>query len=93
MPNYTVCRPVFISEICRRNRAEKAGLVRGGVITELDGSSVDSMTTLQNLLSYYRVGETVTLTVEMPGKDGSYEEKEVEVVLSEKQTETAIPKR
>ena len=51
------------------------------------------MTTLQNLLSYYRVGETVTLTVEMPGKDGSYEEKEVEVVLSEKQTETAIPKR
>lgn len=84
---------VYIRNVIEGTGAEKAGLVRGGVITELDGSSVDSMTTLQNLLSYYRVGETVTLTVEMPGKDGSYEEKEVEVVLSEKQTETAIPKR
>lgn len=84
---------VYIRNVIEGTGAEKAGLVRGGVITELDGSSVDSMTTLQNLLSYYRVGETVTLTVEMPGKDGSYEEKEVEVVLSEKQNETAIPKR
>ena len=84
---------VYIRNVIEGTGAEKAGLVRGGVITELDGSSVDSMTTLQNLLSYYRVGETVTLTVEMPGKDGSYEEIEVEVVLSEKQTETAIPKR
>lgn len=84
---------VYIRNVIEGTGAEKAGLVRGGVITELDGSSVDSMTTLQNLLSYYHVGETVTLTVEMPGKDGSYEEKEVEVVLSEKQTETAIPKR
>lgn len=84
---------VYIRNVIEGTGAEKTGLVRGGVITELDGSSVDSMTTLQNLLSYYRVGETVTLTVEMPGKDGSYEEKEVEVVLSEKQTETAIPKR
>lgn len=84
---------VYIRNVIEGTGAEKAGLVRGGVITELDGSSVDSMTTPQNLLSYYRVGETVTLTVEMPGKDGSYEEKEVEVVLSEKQTETAIPKR
>jgi S1-C subfamily serine protease len=84
---------VYIRNVIEGTGAEKAGLVRGGVIAELDGSSVDSMTTLQNLLSYYRVGETVTLTVEMPGKDGSYEEKEVEVVLSEKQTETAIPKR
>ena len=84
---------VYIRNVIEGTGAEKAGLVRGGVITELAGSSVDSMTTLQNLLSYYRVGETVTLTVEMPGKDGSYEEKEVEVVLSEKQTETAIPKR
>ena len=84
---------VYIRNVIEGTGAEKAGLVRGGVITELDGSSVDSMTTLQNLLSYYRVGETVTLTVEMPGKDGSYEEKEVEVVLSEKQTDTAIPKR
>lgn len=75
---------VYIRNVIEGTGAEKAGLVRGGVITELDGSSVDSMTTLQNLLSYYRVGETVTLTVEMPGKDGSYEEKEVEVVLSEK---------
>ena len=84
---------VYIRNVIEGTGAEKAGLVRGGVITELDGSSVDSMTTLQNFLSYSRVGETVTLTVEMPGKDGSYEEKEVEVVLSEKQTETAIPKR
>ena len=66
---------VYIRNVIEGTGAEKAGLVRGGVITELDGSSVDSMTTLQNLLSYYRVGETVTLTVEMPGKDGSYEER------------------
>lgn len=84
---------VYIRDVIKGTGAEKAGLVRGGVITELDGSSVDSMATLQNLLSYYRVGETVTLTVEVPGKDGSYEEKEVEVVLSEKQEETRMPGR
>ena len=41
------------------------------------------METLQNKLQYYKAGEKVKVTVQIPGNDGEYKEKTVEVTLSE----------
>ena len=47
----------------------------------MDGITIDSMSTLQEQLQYYRVGEEVTLTVMIPVAGGEYEEQQVEVEL------------
>ena len=78
---YNMPTGVYISEVIRGGGAEKAGLSKGTVITALDGINIDSMTTLQSQLAYYKAGETVTLTVNVPGNGGEYTEKQVEVTL------------
>lgn len=72
---------VYVSEIARGSGADRAGITKGSVITALNGISVNSMETLKEQLQYYRIGETVTLTIEMQGKNGEYEGKDVEVTL------------
>ena len=46
--------------------AEKAGITKGCIITGIEGSGINNMESLQEQLSYYRIGETVTLTVQFP---------------------------
>ena len=60
--------------------AEKAGINKGDIITEVNGKKVTSMTELSNELDYYEKGEKVTLTIEYL-KGNKYKEKEVEVTL------------
>ncbi|MEY8411501.1 trypsin-like peptidase domain-containing protein [Lachnospiraceae bacterium 62-26] len=72
---------VYVSEIARGSGADKAGITKGTVITALNGISVNGMEALKEQLQYYRIGETVTLTIETPGKGGEYESKDVEVTL------------
>ena len=61
--------------------AQDAGLKQGTVITGLNGTTIDSMATLQEQLQYYAAGTTVELTVQVPADGGSYEEQTVEVTL------------
>ena len=37
---------VFISDVTKDGGAEKAGLTKGSIITEFDGTKIDSMDTL-----------------------------------------------
>ena len=60
--------------------AAAAGLQQGNIITKFDGTSVSSMSDLQNLISYYRSGETVEITYSAVS-DGEYVEQTVEVTL------------
>jgi serine protease Do len=78
---YDMPTGVYVSEAISGGGAEKAGISKGYVITALDGITIDSMSTLQEQLQYYSAGETVTLTVQVPGTGGEYTEKEVEVTL------------
>ncbi len=80
---YQMPTGVYISEIIEGGAAEKAGLSRGSIITGLEGLSIDGMESLQGQLEYYRAGETIELTVQIPGNDGNYQEKEVSVTLQE----------
>ncbi len=72
---------VYIKEVAAGGGAEAAGLTNGCIITGFEGITINSMTALQEQLSYYRAGETVTLTVEVPAANGSYESRTVEVTL------------
>lgn len=74
---------VYVSEIIAGGGADNAGLAKGSIITEIDGSAVNNMETLKNQLSYYKIGEKVTVKVQVPGNNGDYTEKEYTITLGE----------
>ena len=81
---YNMPTGVYISEVTKGGGAAKAGLSKGSVITALEGSGVDDMNALKEQLQYYRVGETVKVTVQVPTENGEYKEQTVEVTLGTK---------
>lgn len=72
---------VYIDEVIKGGGADLAGITKGNIITAINGSGVDSLSTLQKELTYYAIGEKVTLTVQIPENNGEYTEKEIEVTL------------
>lgn len=77
---YNIPIGVYIAEVAENGAADKAGITKGSVITEFEGITIESMESLQEQLSYYAVGDEVTLTIQTPMRDG-YEESEVTVTL------------
>lgn len=78
---YNMPTGVYIREVSKGSGAEQAGLAQGNIITAINGTTVDSMSTLKEQLTYYKVGETVELTVQVVANDGSYQEQTVSVTL------------
>ena len=79
MYNMPTC--VYVKEVMSGGGAEKAGLTKGSIITGFEGSSISGMSSLQEQLQYYKAGEEVTLTVQIPDKNGEYTEKDIKVTL------------
>lgn len=73
---------VYVSRVIENGGADKAGITKGCIITGMNGSGINNMESLQEQLSYYRIGEKITLTVQYPSGQGEYQEKEVEVTLT-----------
>lgn len=71
---------VYVSKVMEGSGADEAGLVRGDIITGINGEDVRSMKELQDELGYYEAGTTVELTI-MQGSPVGYQEKNVEVTL------------
>ena len=78
---YNVPTGVYVKEVMSGGGAEKAGLTKGSIITGFEGSSISGMSSLQEQLQYYKAGEEVTLTVQIPDKNGEYTEKDIKVTL------------
>lgn len=78
--SYDIPIGAHVSSVTEGSPAEKAGLARGMVITEIDGKTVRTIEELKEYLTYYRAGETVTLTVAVR-TDSGYEEREIPVTL------------
>lgn len=76
---------VYVTEVSPNGGAAAAGMTRGCIITAINGTSVDSMSALQEQLQYYAKGETVTLTIQVPQTNGEYAEQSVEVTLGAKE--------
>lgn len=80
---YNLPEGIYVSEVTSGSAAEKAGITSGSVITKFDGKSVTDIESLQDLLQYYKAGETVELTLQVPYSD-SYKEKTVSISLGSK---------
>lgn len=80
---YSMPLGVYVASIAPNGAAEKAGIVKGDIITKLNDTGINSMNSLQNELQYYKIGTEVNLTVSRL-TDGSYQEKTVKVSLGEK---------
>ena len=81
---YNMPTGVYISDVVKNGGAQQAGLTKGSVITGLEGTTISNMDGLKEQLQYYRVGDKVKVTVQVPGNNGEYTEKTVEVTLGSK---------
>lgn len=79
---YDMPQGAFVDEVSEGSAAEQAGIHKGDIITKFEGISVTDKEDLIDQMSYYKVGETVTLEVQS-ATNGSYEAREVEVTLQQ----------
>ena len=77
-----------MAEVTDGSPAANAGLSRGYVITKFDGKTINSSSELQNLVKYYKSGETVTITAQVP-ENSQYNEKEFHVTLGTNENQNA----
>lgn len=78
---------VYVSEVTEGSAAANAGISSGYIITEFDGTSVDTITELKELLEYYAAGETVEV-VACVSNGGEYVEHTFTVTLGTSQSQT-----
>lgn len=74
---------VYVSEVIENGGAAAAGIKKGDIIIEIEGTSVTSMDDLTEELSYYSPGETVTVVIQRQS-DGEYRKQEIDVTLTKK---------
>ena len=73
----------MVTKITAGSPAADAGLQLNDIITAVDGQKVTSYDALRTALSYYAVGESVTLTVQRPSGN-QYTETELTVTLTDR---------
>lgn len=76
---------VFVSGIIEDGAASRTDLREKDIITKFDDQTVRTMAALQDLLKYYREGETVTMTVQSL-ENGQYVERTIEITLGGRAT-------
>ena len=84
---YGMPEGVYVYKITENSAASESDLREKDIITKFDGESVTSNADLTNLLTYYKAGTTVTLTVQSL-ENGEYVERQVEITLKNRPQET-----
>lgn len=77
---YGIPMGVYVSSVTDNLGAAAAGLVRGDIITAINGETVETMEELKEEMNYYQAGDVVTLTI-MQGSPTGYQSKDVQVTL------------
>ena len=77
---------VYIYKIMEDSAAAASDLREKDIITKFDGETIKNNADLTGLLAYYKAGTTVTVTVQSL-ENGTYVEREVEVVLKNRPAE------
>ena len=72
---------VYVKEVTKNGAADEAGIEKGDIIVKLEGSTINSMSTLKEQLRYYAAGDEVKVTVQKPVDKNEYKEKEYTVKL------------
>jgi serine protease Do len=76
---------IFVSGIIEDGAASRTELREKDIITKFDDQTVRSMAALQELLKYYKAGETVNMTVQTV-ENGQYVERTIEITLGSRET-------
>lgn len=69
--NTTLTEGVVVVTVEKNSPAEKAGLKRGDIITEINGEKVENLAVLRYQLYKYSVGDTIKVTFERSEKSSS----------------------
>lgn len=83
---YSMPAGVFVAEVVEGGAADKAGIVKGDVITKVDGDAITSIEELTRLKNSKKVGDTMKLTV-VHGEDT----KEMTITLTQEVKATPTP--
>lgn len=83
---YNIPTGVFVYDVAKGSSADIANIVSGDVIIEFDGNKVYSSTILVDLVSRYKVGETIEIKL-LHYENGIYKEKNIELTLLAKEYE------
>lgn len=78
---YQVPRGIRVSRLVDGGAAEKAGVLQGDVITEVEGREIRGADDLQEILKFYRAGDTVAVTLQRYA-GGKYKEIELTLTLT-----------
>lgn len=83
---YNMPEGVYVYQVVKGSPAEEAGIAEGDIITEFDGTKVTSKTEIEDLMQYCSAGSVIQVKVLRLSNEnnGSYEEKNIEVVLAKK---------
>ncbi len=74
---------VYVAQVIEGSGAQIAGIVTGNIITKVEDNEITSMEELKRYIGEYKVGDTVTVTVQI-ANSGAYIEKEIPVTLTSK---------
>lgn len=77
---------VYVTGTTEGGSAEKAGIVKGDIITKVNDTEITAGTQLREKITSYRAGTEITVTV-MRSANGNFEEKQITVTLG-KNTES-----
>lgn len=78
---YNMPNGVYVAQVVEGSGAAEAGIVAGNIISKVDDKEVESMDELKSCISGYKVGDTVTVTVQIIN-NGTYIEREIPVTLT-----------
>ena len=79
--SFAMPKGIYIFKVLEDTGAENSAIQERDIITKLDGQGVYTTADLKSLLSKYREGEEVKLTLMRQDGSGKYNEMEVKVVL------------
>lgn len=77
---YNLPLGVFVESVTEGSAAQKAGMIKGDIITKFDGVTITTYEELVNTLQYYPAGENVEIVV-MRASNGEYQEVALDVTL------------
>ena len=80
---YNMPEGVYVAQLIEGGAAADSDLQKGDIITALNGTTISDMEGLQKELTYYAVGDEITLTVQRASGSAEYEEVDVEVTLGD----------
>lgn len=80
MTYYNMPSGIFVFDVEDGSAAKKAGLIKGDVITKIEGERITTAEQLKEVLAYYRAGETIKVTFSRQ-EMGEYVSHEIEITL------------